>query len=384
MSNDAKKNILFIAPRMGFFSRELLRGVLSLRSEGVDWQFWCLSHEVSKSEIDHFLEARKIDGIIGRGMNEWLSRYILYDLSIPTVLIRYDEEPDCEYINGPHVDDNQIGKLVGEEFNYMNLGYWGFIHWEGVGWSEARKKSFHSYATASGVRNEVLTLPEKHRHSWKGVLNIAEWVKKLPKPCGILACNDETGLDVINACHLAEVKVPDQVAVIGVDNDRLLCESITPFLSSIDLKAAEVGKQAVLKLGRLLGVIDHKFNNDEQPAQLVVRNSSNDTDRNLLLCQKAIDFIEARVMENLTVSDLVKTCGISRRGLERAFEKSMKLSPAQVIRERRIIMLKRILRETDFNLETIANQTGFSDASGLSNFIKRMTGKKPGDIRANK
>jgi len=116
-------------------------------------------------------------------MNEELSRYVA-SLDIPSVLIRAAEDSSAEYINGPNVDDSAIGRLAGEEFNYLNLGYWGFVHWEGVMWSEARKKSFHSYATSLGVSNDTLTLSMRDRSNWESICHIANWLKKLPKPCG--------------------------------------------------------------------------------------------------------------------------------------------------------------------------------------------------------
>lgn len=379
-TSDAKKNIIFIGSRVGFYSREILRGILSMRSEGCDWSLWCLPTDISQDELDNCIKGRKVEGIIARGLSESLSRYV-HGLSIPSVLIRSFEDENSGYINGPHVDDAVIGQLAGQEFSYLNLGYWGFVHWEGVMWSEARKKSFHSCATSLGVRNEVISLKEGSRLNYKAILEIAEWLKGLPKPCGILACNDETGLDVINACHLIGAKVPDEVAVIGVDNDRLLCESTAQSLSSIDLRAADVGRKSAIQLGDMLGSLKSHAEFKIQPATVVVRNSSNNVDRHMLLCQRAIDYIDARVLKNISVTDVAKSCGVSRRGLERAFEKGMGCSPATTIRAKRMKMLEHLLKDSSVNLDNIAHQAGFSDASGLSNFVKRMTGKKPGDFR---
>ena len=377
---DAKPHILFIGERSGFFSRELLRGVLSMRPEGCDWDFWCMPTSIKEADLKSVIRHRRVDGIIARGLSEEMSRFIS-DLIIPSVLIRSAEDDSAEYINGPHVNDANIGKLAGIEFNHLNLGYWGFVHWEGVVWSEARKKSFHSYATSLGVSNDTLSLPSDARMNWQGVRAIADWIKELPKPCGILACNDEAGLDVLHACQLIGVSVPHEIAVIGVDNDRLLCESTNPSLTSIDLRAADVGREAALQLAYLLDPFGSKYESPINPASTVVRSSSHDVDRYMLTYQKAMDYIEARALRNISVSDVARACGVSRRGLERAFEKCAESSPATAIRERRIKSIITLLRDQTASLESISQQAGFSDAAGLSNFVKRMTGETPGAFR---
>ena len=249
-------------------------------------------------------------------------------------------------------------------------------------WSEARMKSFHSYATSLGVSNDTLALPTNARLNWESVQMIADWLKKLPKPCGVLACNDEAGLDVLHACQLIGVSVPHEVAVIGVDNDRLLCESTTPSLSSIDLRAADVGREAALQLKALLEGDATDYASPMNPATTVVRSSSHDVDRYMLPYQKAIDFIHARALRNMRVSDVARACGISRRGLERAFEKCAESSPAAVMRDKRIEAIITLLKDKTASLESSSQQAGCSDAAGLSNFVKRMTGKTPGAFRA--
>ena len=379
-SSTVRPHILYIGERRGFFSREILRGVLSMRPEGCDWDFWCMPISIEEKDLKQCLKNRRVDGIIARGLSEEMSRFVV-SLGVPAVIIRAAEDESADYVNGPHVDDTAIGRLAGVEFNYLNLGYWGFVHWDGVMWSEARKKSFHSYATSLGVSNSTLALPNNARLNWESVSIIAEWIKSLPKPCGILACNDEAGLDVLHACQLIGVKVPQEVAVIGVDNDRLLCESTTPSLTSIDLRAADVGRESALQLAQLLKGNADSHGSPMNVATTVVRSSSHDVDRYMLTYQKALDFIHARALKNMSVADVARACGISRRGLERAFEKCANSSPAAVMREKRIEAILGLLKDRTASLESISQQAGFSDAAGLSNFVKRMTGKTPGAFR---
>ncbi|BDS07948.1 XylR family transcriptional regulator [Oceaniferula spumae] len=350
-----------------------------MRSEDCDWEVWVMPMIHEKRQLKDCLKGRDIAGVIARGLKPELQSF-LQQSGIPLVAIRGVETSDDDRSNGPHVDDEAIGGKAGGEFQYLNLGYWGFVHWQGVAWSEARRQSFQAYADSQGAKNSTLSLSQDERHCWDGVMKILDWLKGLSKPCGVLACNDEAGLDVLHACQLAGFSVPEQVAVIGVDNDRLLCESTVPPLSSIDLHAADVGKAAARQLRDLLGGDDGKEIHISQ-ASMVVRESSHEIDRYLLTYQKAMDVISAKAVGGTSVAEVAGDCGVSRRGLERAFEKYSNESPAGVIRQQRLSAIIHLLKSQPVSLEHLAQQTGFSDSAGLSNFIKRMTGKAPGAFR---
>jgi len=376
-----KPVILLIANRQECFSREFLGGVLSELQHGCGWQLLQMPMTHKRRHLEGCLDALQVSGVIGRGLSKEIL-LLLNEREIPVVAIRGMEAASDDLANGPHVDDEAIGEKAGREFMRLNLDYWGFVHWEGVAWSEARQKSFHSYAASQNARNSTVMLSSDERHGWDGVLKISKWLESLPKPCGILACNDQAGLDVLHACQLAGLSVPDQVAVIGVDNDRLLCESAEPPLSSIDLHAADVGRSSVRQLLCMLG------NSEEggatmniSQATVVVRESSHEIDRYLLIYQKALDYMRSKALSGILVTEVAEACGVSRRGLERAFAKQSGESPAEVIRSQRLAGILRLLKSQSMSLDSLAEQAGFSDAAGLSNFVKRMTGKSPGALR---
>ncbi|MBK1854019.1 substrate-binding domain-containing protein [Verrucomicrobiaceae bacterium 5K15] len=352
---------------------------MSMRSDGCDWEVWVMPMIHEKRQLAACLEGRTIAGVIARGLNKELQDFLV-ELEVPLVAIRGSDSSDEDVSNGLHVDDEAIGGKAGAEFEHLNLDYWGFVHWQGVAWSEARLKSFQAYADFRGATNSILSLDASERQVWDGVTKIRDWLLELPKPCGILACNDEAGVDVLHACQLAELSVPDQVAVIGVDNDRLLCESAVPPLSSIDLQAGDVGKAAAMQLRSLLGHEEVESVHISQ-SSIVVRESSHEIDRYLLTYQKAMDFIASKAVSGISVAEVALSCGVSRRGVERAFEKYSSETPAGVIRQQRLAAILHLLKSQPLNLEHLAQQTGFSDPAGLSNFIKRMTGKPPGAFR---
>ena len=380
MNTKSKPNILYIGDNEGFFSREILRGILSMRSEGCDWNFWNLPLLGSLEDLKECLEVHQIDGIIARGLPEETAKFIT-NHSCPCVFIRAGEDDAATYINGPHPDDEMIGKLAGEAFDLLNLNYWGFIHWRGVVWSEARRNFFQTYAEENGVKNEILSLDQSSQLGWSAVKKIASWLNKMPKPCGILACNDLAGVAVLQACQMLNLRVPEDIAIIGVDNDRLICESGSVSLSSIDLKAADTGKAAAVQLGRMIGLLNDFTPPTTQQASFILRQSSHKVDNQQLIYQKALDYISSRPLRNIKVTDLAKACGVSRRSLERAFLACEADSPATVIRKSRVESIIELLQEKSSSIESIAGQAGFSDAAGLSNFVKRVTGKNPGSFR---
>lgn len=378
----SKKNILMIGNHERFFTRELLRGVLSIRAEGCDWNIWCLPSTLKIPELMAVLKFREVHGIIACGLGEQMSKFI-HCLEKPSVFVRALESKSADYINGPEIDDIMVSKLVGAEFSDLSLRYWGYLNWEGVKWSEVRKETFQEYADSIGVTCTTLSLEEDSRENWRAIQKIVKWVKEMPKPCGILACNDKAGMEILHACELLRIKVPQEVAVIGSNNDRLICESTTPSLTSVDLKITDMGKEAALKLLEEIDGVRPDVDHTRAEVSVVVRSSSHEVDKYQLSYQMALDFIHEKPLACISVSDVAKACGISRRRLERSFEKCAQTSPAVVIREKRINDIIRLLRDDTSSIENISQQAGFTDAAGLSNFVKRMTGKTPGMFRVS-
>lgn len=376
----AKPTIMLIAIRQGFFSREVLRGILSARHGMEDWDLWVVPPIDDQRHLEDCLASRHVVGVITRGLACDLVHY-LERRDIPVVSIRGPEDGEDRVLNGPHVDDETIGQLAGSEFVRLGLRQWGFVHWQGVSWSGARKQSLQAFARSQGIEVPVLSLSPEERHDWTGVLKISDWLKALVKPCGILACNDEAGVGVLHACKLSALSAPDEVAVIGVDNDRLLCESSSPSLSSIDLHAAEIGRAAANQLVHRIWGDSSSSPQHLTPAVMVVRESSHEIDRYLLIYQNAMDYIARHALTGPSVEAVAHACGVSKRGLERAFAKHSTASPAAIIREQRSAGILRLLENQSLGLSMIAQQSGFGDAAGLSNFVKRVTGKSPGAWR---
>ena len=185
----------------------------------------------------------------------------------------------------------------------------------------------------------------------------------------------------MHACKLAGLSVPEEVAVIGVDNNYLLCESSSPSLSSIDIHAADLGRMAMYQLGERLELDWEGGAKHQEPTVMVIRESSHQVDRYLLFYQIAVNYITSHALRGPSVAEVAESSGLSKRALERVFAKHASVSPGEMIREYRTNGILQLLKNQSLNLSMIAQQSGFADASGLSNFVKRVTGKSPGEWR---
>ncbi len=370
-------NIIYISNLDGVFSRGVLEGILSTRSSSdFNWSIWFLPNSLNEQEFEKIFKQRTVDGLIVRGCSEKTLKLIQH-LKIPTIFMRCTEEMGITHFNGPHIDDSQIAQIAANEFSFLNLDYWGFLNLDKISWSETRKKEFKKCAESNNANFCSLSISKENISNLTNIEQIGQWVAELPKPCGILACNDQVGLDLIHACEVLGIIVPNEVAVIGVDNDQLLCESTEPALSSIATNAQSIGRKAAIQLAQKLGLVNNKVSITPTPSKIFIRESSHYVDRSKLIYQKAIHFIEKEALSNIKVNDVAKACGLSRRGLERVFQESNLQGPAHFIREIKLKKIITLLETSSLNLARISYQSGFSDAAGLSNFVKRMTGHSP-------
>ena len=378
--NKAKPTIMLIAIRQGHFSRELLRGVLDAQLSGQDYNVWVVPPMSDRQHLDACISSQNVIGVIARGLANELVEY-LEEHRIPVVSIRGPRDTELLPSSGIHVDDDLVARLAGAEFDRLNLRQWGYVGWKGVTWSEAREQALVGFSQSQAADVKVLSLSEEKRDGWKGVAEIAKWVQGLVKPCGILACNDEAGVAALHACKLAGLSVPEEVAVIGVDNNYLLCESSSPSLSSIDIHAADLGRMAMYQLGERLELDWEGGAKHQEPTVMVIRESSHQVDRYLLFYQIAVNYITSHALRGPSVAEVAESSGLSKRALERVFAKHASVSPGEMIREYRTNGILQLLKNQSLNLSMIAQQSGFADASGLSNFVKRVTGKSPGEWR---
>jgi len=219
--------------------------------------------------------------------------------------------------------------------------------------------------------------------SWDGLqADLAAWLGSLDKPVGVMACNDTHARHVLEACRKAGLDVPDDVAVLGVDNDALMCELSNPPLSSIDLAADAIGYQAAALLDRLMaGQAAPGEPVLLAPRGVVARHSTDVLAMEDRDVARAVRFIREHAWEGIGVDDVVDDVPLARRALERRFRRILGRSPHAEIRRVQIARAKELLARTELTVERVARQSGFQYVQYMRQVFRRETGMTPGQFR---
>ena len=369
------------------FGRRLQQGIAAYSRTYGPWVFY---HEERAYDdpAPSGLKSWSPDGVIARITTPRLARQ-LKGLGVPLV-----DLCDREFIRVDHrvlVDHKAVVRLGIDhlrECGFRNFAYSGF---HGVSFSQHRQQLFSEYVESIGCRAYVYLPPPLENP--KGLAHIAidalrdaasfgKWLETLPKPIGIIGSNDIRSQQILNTCAQAGITVPDQVAVVGVDNDEVRCELCSPSLSSIDTNAFQVGYEAAAMLE---GVIEGRRKQPETmligPAGVVRRRSTDvlafaDTELSAL-----VRYIRQKACDGLTVGQVVKHSGMSRATLDRLFHSYLGRTPhAEIIRVR-INRVKELLANSDLALKQIARLTGFTHDETLYRIFKRSTGQTPSEFR---
>ena len=211
---------------------------------------------------------------------------------------------------------------------------------------------------------------------------IARWLRSLAKPVGVMACNDVRGRPVLNACREHSVAVPEQVAVIGVDNDPTICELSDPPLSTVEPDTRRIGYEAARLLeGLIHGRAATAGVTLVEPLRVVERQSTDVSAIDDPHVAAAVHFIRRHGHEPITVSDLLARVSVSRRTLERRFLAALGRSPHAEVLRVRLDRVRRLLGETAYPLREVARRSGFRHAEYMSAMFRKNTGETPGRYR---
>jgi LacI family transcriptional regulator len=211
---------------------------------------------------------------------------------------------------------------------------------------------------------------------------LVDWLKQLPKPIGILACTDQLGFWLLDACARAEIAVPEQVAVLGVENDETLCSMSNPPLSSATLGGERVGYEAAALLDRWMdGGRSPKKRTLLPPIGIETRRSTDIVAVADPLLGQALKLVRDRACEGLRVDDLLREVPLSRSSLERGFREVLGRSPNMEIHRVKLQRVRELLAMTDFTLDEIASRTAFAHKHYLAHSFRKAFGLTPGDFR---
>jgi len=282
-------------------------------------------------------------------------------------------------------DSRHAAQLAADHLLHGGLRHFAFVGRAGRVWSERREQSFCERIRSAGFEPHRYPQPRrKQDQEWvyeQAILG--DWLRGLPKPMGLMACNDDRGREVLEACRAAGVQVPEEAAVVAVDNDELLCDLADPPLSSVALNAERGGYEAAAVLdGLMSGRIDQPQRIVSAALHVVPRRSTDVSameDREVAL---ALRFIEIHAGRPIRVDDVVQHVGLSRRGLEIRFHRAVGRSIHDEIQRVRLDRAKRFLLESDLSIPKVAEGAGFGSASYLGQVFRRRIGATPAQYRA--
>jgi LacI family transcriptional regulator len=271
-------------------------------------------------------------------------------------------------------DDEAIARAAADHLLARGVRNFGFCGDDRFNWSRWRREAFRRYLAGAGLACSDGPA--------QGTRGLADWVRALPKPAGVFACYDIRGREVLDACRLAEVEVPHQVAVIGVDDDELLCELSDPPLSSVIPDTRRTGWVAAELLdewmaGRRPRPTAHRI----PPLGVTTRRSTDMLAVEDPELAAALRFIGEHACQGITVQDVLAQVALSRRVFESRFQRVLGRSPHDEILRVQLERAKQLLIQRHLTLRAVAHQTGFRNGEYLGTVFKRAFGLTPGEYR---
>ena len=285
-----------------------------------------------------------------------------------------------------------IAHMAAAHLVERNLRHFAFCGFVGSAWSSQREETFSRYVTERGFccqTHRIKVANWMQQPNWIANWEVEQpllvhWLKSLPKPVGLMACNDNCGREVLQACAAAGLRVPEDVAVVGVDNDELMCELSSPPLSSVALDLEKSGYEAARLLDSLMS---SRLNGEHlvqvEPLYIATRQSSEVVAQGDPCIATALRFIKDRAGQPIDVTNVVEAVGVSRRTLERRFVRSVGRSVLAELTRCRLERAKRLLLETDLPSQRVAAAAGFGCIKTFNRLFRRSAGVSPQRFRQN-
>ena len=374
--------ILFLGDLAIAYNRELLRGVSFALQSKPTLQGYAVRH-VAPAELAE-LSADDVAGMLVSGIadaEDALRGLANAGVAMVEVAGKW-QRPWLEY----HVraDDVAVGRLAAEHLMARGFTRFAYLGYPGHMAMVLRRQGFGEALAAhklNAVFFETTAVPaEAGRHWWPpGML---EWARRIAKPAAIFACNDMRANALLIACEHAGIRVPEDISVVGVDDDDVYRALRHPHLSSIQLQTPLIAQTA---LAMLLQLMQHRKPVENvvliPPGPLIVRASSNILAAEDELVRAALAMINNKLSDGISVKMLANALAVSRTTLEVRFAASLHRSPAAEIRRLQLEKAKALLAATRLAMPSVAQQSGYSSGKHLSIAFRRSMGITPSDYR---
>lgn len=382
-SGDGVRKVALLIETSNRYGRDLLYGVRDWMREGERWAIR-FTEQGRRAPLPTWLKDWRGDGIIARVDSPQIAA-ALRRTRLPVVDV--SAERFSSEFSRVSIDNDAVARLAAEHLatkGFLDFAYCGDRRFL---WSRQRGAEFKRCLSAAG-RRCADSFPDKPAGGRPGsdaeIRAIARWLKGLPKPVAVFACYDGRALQVLEACQLLGLQVPEEVAVLGVDNDELVCELANPPLSSVQPNARRSGYEAAALLARMMGGEKKAVapTHQVQPVRVVERQSTDVVAVEDAKVAAALKFIRQHACEGVDVGDVLRAVPMARTRLEQKFKALLGHSPHRQIVQQRIARAKHLLAESKVAISEVAEQAGFDNASYLSVAFRRETGLSPFAYRA--
>jgi len=365
------------------FSRRFLTGLIQYANENGPWIFYRLPSYYKtlygETGIVERIKEWKIEAVIAQWEYEGVD--FLDQLDIPVFLQSYKNiSGRFSRISGDYIGSGVMAAQFFSKRHFKNFAFYG------------NKNFYWSKARAEGYRREVERIKGNYYYFESELLNSMQWSKEhveldnwlqgLPKPVALFACDDNFALQVSEMCKVNNINIPDELSLLGVDNDELICNLSHPSISSIITDDENGGYQTGKMLQNLIiNKKNNPFNINIDPVRIELRQSTeiyNISDNNI---KTVIDYINENIRINISIDELTTIVPLSRRNLEKKFREATGTSVYQFILDKKVDLISTELLTTDKDLLDIAIETGFNDVRNVYRIFKKYTGYTPASFR---
>jgi LacI family transcriptional regulator len=362
----------------GSYAAAVMHGIRRFADLAGDWQCITMEHVPAVVPV---LRRQPPDGILATFFHADFARSIAR-LRIPTVEVSdwFPKSPFPRVVSG----NEGVGLLAAEYFLDQGLRSLGFVGPMQLPWAKDRYAGYSRRLESAGIQAIRFDPTDFPTAGWATISwaspspELRAWVKGLKKPAGVFGANDQFACSVLNAAQMEGVHVPEELAVLGVDNDVLMCGLARPPLSSIAVQDERIGFEAARLLDQLLAGVAPQTRTLRIPGYEVVVRQSSDI---LAIADKdvaaAVRFIRENASKKIDVGDVLARVPMPRRTLERRFRAALGRGPKQEIDRVRIEFAQSLLRSTDLPIRNIARRAGFTSPVHLSRAFRASQSTTP-------
>lgn len=371
--------ILDPAPRI---NQEIVLGLSEQLPLEENWNIHVMPRDLDRRRFNRLLQDISVDALVVRHPTPSITR-LAESLSVPYIIVA---DEGFREVDAPVIvpDDEAVGIMAADyllQLKFMHIGLVTFDNVKANGKDrgnvfrrkmEEKRRQLHTFELTGKAGSDYPF------GGYGDPIKLVQWLKDLPKPCAILAHSDQPGAEIIRQCLLNDISVPEQVSVLGVDDDLLFCHAVSPHLASIHVPYRRIGIEAA----RLIQ--DWKPGYERipiTPIGVVERASCRSPRREDPLVDMALEHLRRNVAEGVKVRDLQKLTGLSSHRLLCRFQEILGCTPMEMILRHRLEVAKQLLVETKEPVGDLVYKCGFKSATQFYVTFRDQVGYTPVEYR---